>query len=237
MIWRSRAEWSHEEMRKEKEMENGNESKGWFDDMKQIWYVQISQLDLVWTVVCLCWVYFLHLSVCVLGRCEISLKNLFFKLANSWLERWKGGEWGGGGSLSSSSSAALRSRVPATLTSRITALSKRWQETVVKWKSVLVTFKPSTNSHAHIYSLFTQIVAVTIRAVLELHVCFSLKYFLSLLSILIQFDLSSASNLSHPLPLTSHSCLSPSCSGSNFTSRHELCLHSCISVVYQCVKL
>lgn len=71
-------------------------------------------------------------SVCQrsLGRCVSSLKNLFFMLANWWLE-WCEGGCGGGGSLSlslSSSSAALRIRAPATaLTNRIAALAKSKQ--------------------------------------------------------------------------------------------------------------
>lgn len=68
-----------------------------------------------------------------LGRCVSSLKNLFFMLANWWLE-WCEGGCGGGGSLSlSSSSAALRIRAPATsLTNRIAALVKSKQSSQQK---------------------------------------------------------------------------------------------------------
>lgn len=116
MIWRSRAEQSGH-MRK---------WKRW----RHTWH------ETVWTPsMCVC---FIHIYVCILGRCVISLKNLFFMPANWWLEWWDVGGRGGGGSLSSSSSsAALRSRAPATLTSRITALLEQQ-------KSVVWTFKASS---------------------------------------------------------------------------------------------
>lgn len=70
------------------------------------------------------WAHFMCAPVCMcsLGRCVSSLKNLFFMLANWWLE-WCEGGWGGGGSLSfPSSSAARRNRALSMVTNRIAAL-------------------------------------------------------------------------------------------------------------------
>lgn len=61
-----------------------------------------------------------EMCIISLGRCVISLKNLFFMLVNWWLE-WCDGTCG---SLSRSSSAALRSRGSAMLTSPIATLMK-----------------------------------------------------------------------------------------------------------------
>lgn len=92
-----------------------------------------------------------------LGRCVSSLKNLFFMLVNWWLE-WCEGGCGGGGSLSlplSSSSAALRSRIPVAPTSRITSLMevgwrKRRQRDVREL--TFHTATPSTCRYGHMES-------------------------------------------------------------------------------------
>lgn len=91
-----------------------------------------------------------------LGRCVSSLKNLFFMLMNWWLE-WCEGGCGGGGSLSfplSSSSAALRSRIPAAPTSRIASLMEvGWRKRRQTVRELTFhTATPSTCRYGHMES-------------------------------------------------------------------------------------
>lgn len=88
-----------------------------------------------------------------LGRCVSSLKNLFFMLANWWLE-WCEGGCGGGGSLSFSlsSSAALRSRTPAALTSRIASLMEPVEKEMMNVRPHDLHSTPTTCQDRHKHS-------------------------------------------------------------------------------------
>lgn len=132
-----------------------------------------------YSCVCVC------VCMCSLGRCVSSLKNLLFMLLNWWLEWCEGGA----GRSFSSSSAALRSRPPASLTSRIAAVrdASRADNQRSASKDPFETLNKSSTDHSAPLRAKNKSV-LSLRCVLH--------------SNLLLLDLSPAFNLFNPLTLS-----------------------------------